>query len=114
MSASSPFRGKWQCHDDPDNSIWRIDGSLGAGSKLLLYKVGTLNAYDYVVAALQSDGATPTRPAGLRDSYLYWVPYSGGAYKANGIASNGVNADPKAARFLFQDGVPPYFKAYDG
>ncbi len=114
MSASSPFRGKWQCHDDPDDITWTMDGSLGPGTKLLLYKVGTLSTNDLVVAALQSDRAAPTRPAGLWDSYLYWVPYSGGAYKANGIASNGANADPKAARFAFTDGVPPLIKAYDG
>src|SRR5262249_27932635 len=114
MSASLPFRGKWQCHDDPDNTIWTMDGSLGPGTKLLLYKVGTLSTNDLVVAALQGDRAKPTSPAGLSDSYLYWVPYSGGAYKANGIVSYGLGTDPNAARFVFQDGVPPLFKAYDG
>lgn len=113
MSTATPFRGKWQVLDQSTGTILRLDGTLGAGTVLLTYKMGSQGIYDLVYAAVQSSTATPTRPTGLWDSYLSPVPYSGGAYKANGVGSTATNAQQKAARFLFLDAVNPYFDAKD-
>jgi len=114
MSATYPFRGKWTCYDIPDNLTLRIDGNPQSGTKLLLYKVGEYYGYDFVYAALQSDNVTPTKPAALHESYLSPVPYSGGYYKANGVGSTAANAQQKAAKFMFKEGVNAYFVAFDG
>ncbi|GAA1990797.1 pentapeptide repeat-containing protein [Catenulispora subtropica] len=104
MSAATPFRGKWRVRDDVHDYVLRIDGTLGSGTALLLYRVGgTYNGFEYVYCALQSDTAEPTQPSGLADCYLSPVPYSGNAYKANGVGNTSPTAQQKAVKFLFKD-----------
>jgi len=110
MSKTALFHGKLQAHNDPDNVIITLDGSLGSGTQILLYK-GDRPVYGLtlVTGQLQAASATPTNPAGLKNSYLTPVPYSGAAYKPNGVGSNG-----EATQFVFQDGPKPTFAAFDG
>lgn len=110
MSRTALFHGKLQARDDPDNLIITLDGSLGSGTQILLYKGDPpIYGLTLVTGQLQAANATPTQPSGLRNSYLTPVPYSGAAYKPNGVGNSG-----SATQFVFKDGPSPTFAAYDG
>ena len=111
MSATRPFYGKLQVHDDPDNLVWSINGTLGPGTAILVYRLGPspVPHNDFVTGQLQSETATPTNPRGLRNCYLAQSPIGNAA-----VACYGIGDASLATQFLYQNGPNPTLVAWDG